>query len=62
MGLPTDQVELAVRGGGRTVGTFILTPTPGTPISDERCVAAVALADQLGTALAARPGGGPGAD
>jgi hypothetical protein len=55
VGLPTKQVELPVRGGGRILGTFILTPTPATPISQERCVVAVALADQLGTALSVRP-------
>ncbi len=53
-GLPTKQVELPVRGAGRTLGTFILTPTPAVPISRERCVVAVALADQLGSALSAR--------
>jgi K+-sensing histidine kinase KdpD len=53
-GLPTKQVELPVRGAGRTLGTFILTPTPALPISHERCVVAVALADQLGSALSAR--------
>jgi K+-sensing histidine kinase KdpD len=53
-GLPTKQVELPVRGAGRTLGTFILTPTPALPISRERCVVAVALADQLGSALSAR--------
>jgi K+-sensing histidine kinase KdpD len=54
-GLPTRQVELPVRGGGRNVGTFILTPTPALPITQERCVVAVALADQLGSLLSARP-------
>jgi K+-sensing histidine kinase KdpD len=54
VGLPTKQVELPVRGGGRVLGTFILTPTPTMPISQERCVVAVALADQLGTALSVR--------
>jgi Domain of unknown function (DUF4118) len=54
VGLPTRQVELPVRGGGGVLGTFILTPTPGEPISHERCVVAVALADQLGAALAAQ--------
>jgi K+-sensing histidine kinase KdpD len=54
VGLPTRQVELPVRGAGRTLGTFILTPTPALPISHERCVVAVALADQLGSALSAR--------
>jgi K+-sensing histidine kinase KdpD len=51
-GLPTQHVELAVRGGGEVVGTFILTPTPTTPISHEQCVVAVALADQLGATMA----------
>ena len=50
-GLPTRQVELPVRGAGRNLGTFILTPTPSVPISQERCIVAVALADQLGTML-----------
>jgi hypothetical protein len=36
------------------LGTFMLTPTPREPISHERCVVAVALADQLGAALAAQ--------
>jgi len=57
-GLPTRQVELPVRGGGEVQGTFILTPTPAKPISNERCVVAVALADQLGAALAAQPSPG----
>ena len=52
-GLPTKQVELPVRGGGRVLGTFILTPTPAAPISQEQCVVAVALVDQLGAALTA---------
>ena len=52
-GLPTRQVELPVRGGGRILGTFILTPTRAEPISHEKCVVAVALADQLGSALSA---------
>lgn len=56
-GLPTRQVELPVRGGGRNVGTFILTPTPTLPITQERCVVAVALADQLGSILSARAEG-----
>jgi K+-sensing histidine kinase KdpD len=51
-GLPTRQVELPVRGGGRILGTFLLTPTPVAPISQEECLVAVALVDQLGAALA----------
>lgn len=52
-GLPTRQVELPVRGGGKTLGTFLLTPTPVMPISQEQCLVAVALVDQLGATLAA---------
>jgi hypothetical protein len=52
VGLPTQHVELPVRGGGQVVGTFILTPTPATPISHEQCMVAVALADQLGATMA----------
>jgi hypothetical protein len=55
VGLPTRRVELAVRGGGEVQGTFILTPTASTPISQEQCVVAVALADQLGATLATHP-------
>ena len=40
------------------VGTFILTPTPATPISHEQCVVAVALADQLGATIATQGSGG----
>jgi K+-sensing histidine kinase KdpD len=58
-GLPTRQVELPVRGGGRNMGTFILTPTPALPISQERCVVAVALADQLGSILSGNGSGQP---
>jgi len=54
-GLPTNHVELPVRGRGEVLGVFLLTPTPARPISHERCVVAVALADQLGAALAAHP-------
>lgn len=54
VGLPTRQVELPVRAGGRTLGTFLLTPTPTVPISHDRCLVAVALADQLGTVLSSR--------
>ncbi len=52
VGLPTQHVELPVRGGGHVIGTFILTPTPSTPISHEQCMVAVALADQLGATMA----------
>jgi K+-sensing histidine kinase KdpD len=55
-GLPTRQVELPVRGAGKILGTFLLTPTPVAPISREECLVAVALVDQLGAALAHEAG------
>jgi len=55
VGLPTHQVELPVRAAGRVLGTFLLTPTPAVPISHDRCLVAVALADQLGVVLSGRP-------
>jgi K+-sensing histidine kinase KdpD len=50
MGLPGPAVELAVAWRGRTQGRFVLTPTPGQPVSLERRIVAVAVADQVGAA------------
>lgn len=52
MGLPTKQVELLVDGSGHHLGRFILTPTPGEPIPFDKRLVAIALADQVGAALA----------
>ena len=52
MGLPTKQVELVVEGRGQSLGRFILTPTPGEPIPFDKRLVAIALADQVGAALA----------
>jgi len=52
MGLPTKQVELLVEGRGHHLGRFILTPTPGQPIPFDKRLVAIALADQVGAALA----------
>ena len=51
LGLPGPEVELLVQIQGRTLGRFVLTPTPGTPVSLERRVVAVAIADQVGPSL-----------
>jgi hypothetical protein len=51
LGLPTRKVDLPVRGGGWLLGHFLLTPTPGQPVSHHRLLVAVAVADQVGTAL-----------
>ena len=53
LGLPTRNVDLPVRSGGWLLGHFILTPTPGRPVPAERLLVAVAIADQVGAALAA---------
>ncbi len=52
LGLPTRTVDLPVRSGGWLFGHFLLTPTPGVGVSVEQLVVAVAIADQVGAALA----------
>jgi uncharacterized membrane protein len=49
--LPADGVALPVLSRGRPVGRFVLVPTPGTGVSLDRRIVAVALADQAGAAL-----------
>jgi hypothetical protein len=51
MGLP-GPTEIAVQSGGRVWGRFVLEPTPGLGVPFERRIVAVALADQVGAALA----------
>ena len=51
--LPLEGVELPVYGRGQPLGRFVLDPTPGVGVSLEQRVVAVALADQVGAALAA---------
>jgi K+-sensing histidine kinase KdpD len=51
MGLPGPELELLVRSSGVTQGRFVLTPTPGCPVTLERRVVAVAIADQVGAAV-----------
>jgi hypothetical protein len=60
LGLPTRSVDLPVRSGGWLLGHFLLTPTPGRPVSHERLLVAVTIADQVGAALAADDSGGAG--
>jgi Domain of unknown function (DUF4118) len=52
--LPAGGVSLPVLARGRPVGRFVLTPHPGVGLTLERRIVAVALADQVGGALAAR--------
>lgn len=53
--LPADGVELSVLGRGKELGHFVLVPVPAEVVSLERRMIAVALADQLGQALASEP-------
>jgi hypothetical protein len=53
--LPSEGVELPVLSRGQRVGRFVLNPTPAVGVSLEQQVVAVALADQVGAALAATP-------
>jgi hypothetical protein len=52
LGLPTRRVDLPVRGNGWLLGHFLLTSTPGKSVPHERLIVAVAIADQVGAALA----------
>jgi hypothetical protein len=53
--LPDGGVELPVLSRGRPVGRFVLVPRPGIGHSLDQRVVAVAIADQVGAALAASP-------
>ncbi len=54
MGLPSNEVSLIVQGQGRQFGRYVLVPTVGRPVALDRLTVAVALADQVGAAMAAR--------
>ena len=57
-GLPTDsEIALEVRSGGVVYGRYLLTAaTRVVRVSPEQCRVAIALADQVGAALAAASG------
>ncbi len=52
LGLPSKGVTLAAHGQGHVLGTFTLIPTPGVVVDEARLLVAVALADQVGAAMA----------
>jgi hypothetical protein len=52
LGLPSKGVTLAAHGQGQVLGTFTLLPTPGVMVDEARLLVAVALADQVGAAMA----------
>jgi len=55
MGLPGKELELQVQSQGASFGRFVLEPTPGWPVTVQRRVVAVAIADQVGASLVPRP-------
>ena len=55
LALPPLGARLPVVGGGRQVGSLVLEPDPAVGVSLEARLVAVALADQLGAALAHPP-------
>ncbi len=57
--LPSEGIEIPVVGAGRQVGRLVLEPRRDVGVSLERRVVAVALADQLGAALAPAVAGSP---
>jgi len=52
MGIPGPEAEIVAEWGGRFLGRFVLTPTPGEPISRERRVAAALVVSVVGASLA----------
>jgi len=51
IGIPGPEAEILAQWRGRTMGRFVLTPTPGLPVSLERRVVALSLAELVGAAL-----------
>lgn len=49
--LPREGVQLPVLARGRSIGRFVLVPTPETGVSLEQCIVATAIADHVGAAL-----------
>ena len=54
-GLPSDGATIPVWSRGVRLGRFVLTAPVAVPYSAEQLAQAVALVDQAGAALAARP-------
>jgi hypothetical protein len=54
LGFPSDTVTLEVHGAGRMFGRYVLSRTAGATIPFDRRIVAVALADQVGAAFAAK--------
>jgi hypothetical protein len=55
MGFPSKEVTLVVEHQSRPLGRYVLVAQPGTRLTEDQLLAAVALADQAGSAIAAQP-------
>jgi K+-sensing histidine kinase KdpD len=53
-GLPAHEITLIVQHQGYPLGRYVLAPLPGKRVTEDQLVAAVALADQAGAAIAAQ--------
>jgi hypothetical protein len=51
IGIPGPEAEILTKWRGEVMGRFVLTPTPGVPVSVERRIVARSLADLVGAAL-----------
>jgi hypothetical protein len=51
IGIPGPEAEILAQWRGQVMGRFVLTPTPGRPVSLERRVVAQSLAELVGAAL-----------
>jgi hypothetical protein len=58
MGLPAHDISLVLQHQGLPVGRFVLVPQPGTTVTTDELIAAVALGDQAAAALAAQGASG----
>ena len=54
LGLPSREVSLLVQHQGRPLGRYVLVAAPGGRVSADQLLAAVALADQVGAAIASQ--------
>jgi K+-sensing histidine kinase KdpD len=52
LGIPGPEAKIVAEWRGRALGRFVITPTPGEPVSRERRVVSVLLASVVGAALA----------
>jgi hypothetical protein len=51
LGIPGPEAEIVAEWRGRALGRFVVTPTPGEPVSRERRIIAVALANVVAATL-----------